>query len=174
MIAIAGAFLSAVVVWALEARYFGNYLQLEQVLLSMGKCILLLTVIVGIISYRWWWQDVAESWQRGQRLMGILLVCLLIVPPTLSWTNRQLGQPSSATVVELVQEQARYTSRYGSGATKRQAPNQYHLSFYWNNRLYRISYKEGPRFAMFEEGDPIELPIAQGYWGYHWINFNAS
>jgi hypothetical protein len=156
----------------MEASHYHEYLDLRGLLAASLAATLGGWVLLLGAGKSWWYGSTLASWERGQRAFLLGLVALLVMPPLLSLTNRWgTAAQAVATTVIFEQETARYQSRFGSaelGSNSRK-PSQYLLFFYWEDQLYRIAYEEGPKFAHYDRGASVTLPISSGRWGFPWI-----
>jgi hypothetical protein len=108
--------------------------------------------------------------EKLQLSSTVLFIGLLLCPLFLSWTNRWGISAKQAQTVTVIfeSEQARFTSRFGSPEGTAKKANQFLLFFFQNGQLRRVNGKR-PFFPGAQSGDPIELEINDGRWGFQWL-----
>lgn len=159
-------FFAVVTLYAAEFRFFNLYLERTRfITIALGGG-LLLGIILAWFLHRRWGDDRLDR-LRGS--IGIAFAVLFFFPLLFSLTNRWLSFRAPTTLpVEWVEEEPRYSSRFGLQAGEQVKPSSYHWFFYWQDRLYRISSPRS-RYADAGRGETVPLPIKQGLWGFDWV-----
>lgn len=161
------AFFCLALLYALEIPYFNRYFSFTSFIVVSVVFGLLLG---GFAAWRWG-SRMKEPYDRMRLWVGLLVAGILFGPLFLSLLNRHVDPwPSYWENVELVEVEARLSSRYGlPDPEEMPESNSYHLYFYRNARLTRMVFQKKPDLGDTKKGDLIGVKIRRGLFGLEWV-----
>ena len=151
----------------LEFRFVNEYLDRPAFFRVAGIVAGASALVLGGLAAWRFGKGILPSVQLG---LATGLVTLLVAPWFLSLSNRLAVPTAAPREVEFVEEQAHYGSRFGESKYFPNEPNQYHLFFYLDNRLYKV-ISEQPHFPEAEKGEVVTIPLRYGRWGFDWVDW---
>ncbi|MFK8103889.1 MAG: hypothetical protein AB8G15_15250 [Saprospiraceae bacterium] len=101
-------------------------------------------------------------------------ICLVVVPLLFSMTNRLLSfHAAKMEPLEFISSKAFGMKRFGVRKENMMDVDGYHLFFLRDGKVERIK-SEQELFPGAVSGDPIQLPIKQGLFGFYFVALNAQ
>lgn len=161
------AVVGLLVLYGLELPYFDNTLGFRTLLgwsLGIGS---LVGVLLGGLS----WRAGKDAVEKIQLFLLVFVPVLVFSPLFGSLSNRLLGErePRSMQVTFWKQEGHAF-SRLGFIEGEPVEPDEYYLFFHQGGELVRVR-KQTPFQVPTEQGDPFQLRVRKGAWGYPWVPF---
>ncbi len=109
---------------------------------------------------------------RFQYWVGLIVLCMVVIPPLTHFTNRVLSWRAIQEVpVEYIKSDAFYASRFGQLQGEQMDVSGYFIFFTRDDKLKRIKTKVD-YFELVDEKTQVLLPVRKGFWGWEYVDFD--